>query len=242
MSSRASVKKLQIKRKRNLISASINFPFSSTYSKTNNILLNPHKTNNIVRNNSQPHLKDKTIVSKSNNDIYSKILTPQNQNVIKLRDRIISPKSTNRKKVDNKSLYTSLISKIENITLKYKKNTNKLYSLLTQIDNFINTILKEDINKNKTISDINKVKVLSLKNNIIKYNYKKNNTTKNKLDLSKEFIDNERNETENNLMRRKINKLYQKINDMEIKFKIDELNYFFCIGEYQKKINDLEKN
>ena len=241
MSSRASVKKLQIKRKRNLISASINFPFSSTYSKTNNILLNHHKTNNIVRNNSQPHLKDKTIVSKSNNDIYSKILTPQNQNVIKLRDRIISPKSTNRKKVDNKSLYTSLISKIENITLKYKKNTNKLYSLLTQIDNFINTILKEDTNKNKTISDINKVKVLSLKNNIIKYNYKKNNTTKNKLDLSKEFIDNERNETENNLMRRKINKLYQKINDMEIKFKIDELNYFFCIGEYQKKINDLEK-
>ena len=28
---------------------------------------------------------------------------------------------------------------------------------------------------------------------------------------------------------------------MEYKFKVNELNYFFCIGDYQKKINDLEK-
>ena len=48
-------------------------------------------------------------------------------------------------------------------------------------------------------------------------------------------------ESENSLLKRKINKLYQKINEMEIKFKIDELNYFFCIGEHQKKINELEK-
>jgi hypothetical protein len=77
---------------------------------------------------------------------------------------------------------------------------------------------------------------MSLKNNLIS-----RNSTRNKLNSSKEYNDIEQNETDNTLMKRKINKLYQKISDMEIKFKIDELNYFFCIGEHQKKINELEK-
>ena len=40
---------------------------------------------------------------------------------------------------------------------------------------------------------------------------------------------------------RKIKYLRQKYNDLENKYKIEELNYLFRIGEQQKKIIQLEK-
>ncbi len=40
---------------------------------------------------------------------------------------------------------------------------------------------------------------------------------------------------------RKIKYLRQKCKDLETKFKIEELNYLFCIGEQEKKIIELEK-
>ena len=40
---------------------------------------------------------------------------------------------------------------------------------------------------------------------------------------------------------KKIKHLRQKITNIENKFKIEELNYLFCIGEQHKKITELEK-
>ena len=41
--------------------------------------------------------------------------------------------------------------------------------------------------------------------------------------------------------KRKISKLLETINEMENNFRIKQLNYLFCIGEYDKKVVDLEK-
>ncbi len=240
MTTRASIKKLHLKQ-RNILSDSINYPRTVIYNKKKNILINPYKSksNKFSRTHSQSHVKDKAVITKSKNDTVrsSKILTPQNHNNIK--ERISSSETTYIKNIDNISLCNSIISKIEKITLNYNKNTDKLYYLLTKIDNYINSIINEakNIINSNSVSDYDKIKITSLRNPLINNNY----NTKKKLSLSKEFYDIEQSETENTLMKRKINKLCQKINDMEIKFKIDELNYFFCIGENQKKINELEK-
>ena len=75
--------------------------------------------------------------------------------------------------------------------------------------------------------------------------YKKNKLTKNSLKLIQknfglnESIGPKENTTTDNKTR-KIKYLRQKMTDLENKFKIEELNYLFCIGEQQKKISELE--
>jgi hypothetical protein len=48
-------------------------------------------------------------------------------------------------------------------------------------------------------------------------------------------------ELKNFILKRKINRLYKKINEMETEFKNEELKYYFCIGDYQKRLDKLEQ-
>ena len=233
-----STKKIIFKRKRNISTALSSYPLTSSH-KSKNIKNTPNSMR-LVKINSLQYLKDKPVIGKSIYDMSinsSNIMTPQNG--ILLKDSISSSRETNRKLLDNKSIFNSIKSKIESILILYKKNTIKLNIILKKIDNFINSIIinKEIYNKSKSENN-NKIQILSLKK---KNSVNSNDENKNKLNSSNEKNEGEDLESENNLLKRKINKLYQKINEMEIKFKIDELNYFFCIGEHQKKINELEK-
>ena len=229
---------IHLKRKRNMSTSLSNFALTSSYFRPNKSKKN---SNNIrlIKVISQPYLREKSITAKpiyDTNLVPSKIMTPQNR--IKIKDSLISPQSSNRTFLDNDSIFLSIISKIEKIISSYGKNILKLNYLLIKIENFINSLINEE-KFNKTNSAYNKIKPISSKKNAAKMENEKEII--NKLESSNEMKRDENITNENELLKKKVNKLYQKINEMEIKFKIDELNYFFCIGEHQKKITELEK-
>ena len=231
---------IHLKRKRNISTSLSNFALTSSYFRPNNAKKN---SNNIrlIKVISQPYLRENTITAKpiyDTNLVPSKIMTPQNR--LKIKDSLISPESSNRTFLDNDSIFLSIISKIEKIISCYGKNILKLNYLLIKIETFINSLIKNEEKFNKANSAYNKIKPISSKKNSVKM--ENENEIINKLESSNEMKKDENNVTsENDLLKKKVNKLYQKINEMEIKFKIDELNYFFCIGEHQKKITELEK-
>ena len=240
LTTKSGIKKIHI-RKRNTNPEFSKFPLTSVNYKYTNI--NPVNSVKLIKSKSQSYQRDKSIAVKSFdiNINPSKIMTPQNKNYKILKDIISSPKSTTIKLFDNNSVYISITSKIEGIIVKYKKNVLKLNYILNKIENSINNIIKDEEEKNnKTNSESDKNKSILLKNHLIKFNENNKSKPKSGFNSSNE-IQNEETIWEKKLLKKKINKLYQKINEMEIKFKIEELNYFFCIGEHQKKINELEK-
>ena len=94
-----------------------------------------------------------------------------------------------------------------------------LYYILIKIQNFVNNIFKR-----------NDFEII---NNKISYC---NNETKGKLTISNnENLDGKSQYLEIKILKKKINKLIQKNEEMENKFKIERLSYLFCIGENQKK-------
>ena len=126
---------------------------------------------------------------------------------------------------DNKKIFKSIVSKIEHLMNIHKYNKNKLYYILIKIESFINNFLrKSDLEKNqkKINSYINK----NIENSNIINNQK---------------LDEEKQEIGLNILKKRINKLIQKQNDMENKFKYEKLSYLFFIGENQKKIKELTK-
>ena len=162
------------------------------------------------------------------------------------------------------SIYNSIISKLDNLINNYNKISYKyIFSCLIKIKNFIYNIIDEkkfivNISRNDYNNDISKIKKYKSKTNInnfkndkIFYSRNKNNNifknerykgTKdsntsiqknNELSESNIIQDNQ----SNNI--RKIKYLRQKIANIENKFKIEELNYLFCIGEQHKKISEL---
>ena len=123
---------------------------------------------------------------------------------------------------DNKKINKSIVSKIEHIMNMYKYNKIKLYYILIKIENFINNILnKNKVDNNDTLSFNNK-------------SSEKINKHNNQIDKD------EKKEQEIIILHKKINKLIQKQNEIEKKFKIENLNYLFCIGECQKEIAELQ--
>ena len=130
--------------------------------------------------------------------------------------------------------------------IKYKQDLKKLYFILSNIEKFINII-----NKGKDLD----IKMNTMKNNfqisfiINDENIDINNNneitsinSKNKKNISNNnLVEGDKMESDINIYKRKIQKLSTKINDIENKFKIEKLKYLFCIGEYQKKLTDLEK-
>ena len=118
---------------------------------------------------------------------------------------------------DNNKVYSSIISKIEHLKNLNKYNKMKLYYILIKIEKFINNFFNSNDSDNE------------------------NNSIKNNNILIEENLNKENHEIEINTLRKKINKLEQKLVEAENKFKIERLNYLFYIGEYQNKISDLNK-
>lgn len=166
------------------------------------------------------------------------------------------------------SIYNTIINQIDLLMNSYNKNSYQhIYSCLIKINNTINQIISgnnnsNNINKSKN-DDKNEVYVKiknynyigrdnkSMKSSqskkffISELPYSKNKLTRNSLKLIQknfglnESIGPKENTTTDNKTR-KIKYLKQKMTDLEKKFKIEELNYLFCIGEQQKKISELE--
>ena len=161
-----STKKIILKRKRNNSTALSSYPLTSSY-KSNNIKNSPNSMR-LMKINSLQYLKDKPAIGNSIYDMSinsSNIMTPQNR--IFLKDSISSSRETNRKLLDNKSIFNSIKSKIDSILILYKKNTIKLNFILKKIENFINSIIinQEIYNKSKSECN-NKIQILSFKKKI----------------------------------------------------------------------------
>ena len=123
---------------------------------------------------------------------------------------------------DSSKIKNSIISKIDHLMSIYKYNNIKLYYSFIKIENLINRLLKKsELDTQKSLSSYN-------------------NKNQDKLNISNnENIDGENQEQEINLLNKKINKLMQKQNEIENKFKFERLSYLFCIGENQKEIREL---
>ena len=164
------------------------------------------------------------------------------------------------------AIYDSIINKIDLLMNSFYKNSyHHIYCCLIKIKNTITKIICDEKTSNSKSKSGNKNKKEILKKKNYNYLFKDNNninTSKNKkifiselpynknklsknsiASIKKNFGLNESIEpkgmTDNNT--RKIKYLRKKLNNLEQKFKIDELNYLFCIGEQQKKITELEK-
>ena len=236
---------------RKVNSASRIFSPSYTKYKTNNnkSLLNSMKSIKSTHNKSQINLRNKSFgfesINKINHSYRLKLLTPQSK--VKISH------NTNPKKVpimfDCTSISSSIISKIENIMINYENDIMKLYSILTNFENYINKVIKNEginIRKSLTKEDLHESKILNskLKKNLESIEETQTNkiNDSNKINISiNNLLEGEQTEQDISIYKRKINKLIVKINEMESKFKIQQLNYLFCIGEYQKKVTNLEK-
>jgi len=221
--SRNRKKYLKLNNKKDINSVIV-YPISSNLYRQNSI----HNSLKLSKNISDLCLQERSL----NNN---KIFISKSPNNIKIKERmLLSSKDSNKNIFDCESLFISISSKIESIIYAYKENRIKLCNILRKIENYIYQIIKEknlNININRRTSKIaleNNVKVL--KEKLKKYNNKIIFDESNKKDELKNFI-----------LKRKINKLYKKINEMETEFKNEELKYFFCIGDYQKRIDELEQ-
>ena len=243
------IKKMNFKR-RKINSIPENFsPLSTAYKSSTNINFPNSIRNSKKQNKSQFQLKYQSSFFDSLNNLNHsyrpKLLTPKYK--INLKNTPIQKETL--KLFDTNAMYTSILSKLENIMIKYKQDINKLYYILSNIDNFINMINQGDYSNIKTnIFKSNVPKTFILNDyNLENIDENKNNEilsprNNNKVNLSNNnLFDGEQHESDINIYKRKVNKLLIKISQMENKFKIEKLKYLFCIGQYQKKLTDLEK-
>ena len=236
------VKKMNY-RKRKINSISENFsPLSTAYKSSINInYQNSLKNSKKQQNKSQFKLKKKLTFIDSNNLNYS-----NHPNVLTSKYKINLGHKCTPEIVGNKTIYTSIISKLEKIMNQYKEDIKKLHYILSNIENFINKILQEDfltIKNNKIARSFKKSLTDNLDN---KYENKKNiiisSINNKKINISSNnILENLQQESEICIYKKKVNKLLLKINEIENKFKIEKLKYLFCIGEYQKRLNDIEQ-
>ena len=155
------------------------------------------------------------------------------------------------------TIYNYIVNQLDLLINCYNENNYQfIYNCLIRIKNNLNTILEEINLKTDNNNDIPLIKNYEDKNKIydLKYNSfnsrnKNKNIFQNKVTKDSSVSIQKNNDlNESNLFfdtqdnsKKKIKYLQQKILDMENKFKIEELNYLFCIGEQHKKITELEK-
>ena len=215
---------------------------SSSYSmlfKTNLNIYHPSSQKNSKLNESQPQQKFKS------NDIphFHKILSSSHdKNSFQNKNDI----SNNTDFIDKISFipsdyYSSILSKLEYIFSTFKEDQAKLNNILINIENTINQIIQEAIINYKNSENTPKILHKSSSEsgtNTFKSTFYTKIKSKGKFNTSQDINDYEQ---ENNSLKNKIKHLYKKINDIENKFKTEKLNYLFCIGQYQSKINLLEE-
>ncbi len=141
---------------------------------------------------------------------------------------------------DYKETYINIKNLLESIIHKYEydinnnnNNKEKLIYFLNEVFKMINLLIKKIFYKPENIKDdlnINKINI----NDKNKMYFNPNLTNYNNT------INNDYNSINNISFRHTIYKMNNKLKEKEKKFKIDELNYLFYIGEQHKKINLLE--
>ena len=213
--------------------------------------------------------ESKLILKQDNNNILSPFENKKMNSIENNNDSNTNNISSNKKYglIELITIYNSIINKLDSLLNSYNKNSFQyIYSCLTKIKNNVSKIIEEKTiinNKsrnNNNITEIKKYRYKTKQIDIKKYNsfnkrnkrkilfsalpsnknkgVKQNNTSiqknsdLNESKLGREYQD---------INLRKIKYLRQKYNDLENKYKIEELNYLFRIGEQQKKIIQLEK-
>jgi hypothetical protein len=234
-----------------------------------NLTLNKFIRNKDISNLSNLNIKHSSMISSSNllspvenkkNNLCSNndISNETNSNLIK----------ENFSLTELTNIYKTIINQIDLLMNSYNKNSyHHIYSCLIKINNTINQIISEksnsnnekksrNDNKNEIFFKIKNYRYIENDNKTMKSNqskkifiselpYNKNKLTRNSFKLiQKNFVLNEsigpKENTTTDNKTRKIKYLRQKMTDLEKKFKIEELNYLFCIGAQQKKISELE--
>ena len=234
-----------------------------------NLTLNKFIRNKEISNLSNLNLKHSSMIARSRllspvenkkNNLCSNsdISNETNSNLIKKKLSLI----------ELTAIYNTIINQIDLLMNSYNKNSYQhIYSCLIKINNTVNQIISEknsSNNENKSRNDEKNEIFLKIKN----FKYLANDSKAMKSNQSKKFFISELPNNKNQLTRnslkmiqknfglnesigpkentatdnktRKIKYLRQKVTDLEKKFKIEELNYLFCIGEQQKKISELE--
>lgn len=138
--------------------------------------------------------------------------------------------------------YNSIIALLSKILAK-----SNSYTILTKIKNFIKKVTNE---KNDIISlnnssykeylSKNQSRPLSANINMNKSEKIENNKEEEKSNKIKSKGKRKNYELEKIALLRKIKKLYQRINELEEKYKIEQLKYLFYIIDQEKKIAELE--
>ena len=234
-------------RKRKINSAIIFSSPSTTYkSSSSKNLLSTMRIAKNYQNKSQIQLKFQKNgfepIKNISQSCRHKLLTPQDIN-----NSIKNQEYT--KIMDINLIYKSILSKIEKIIQNYNQDITKLNYILLNIDNFIDTINQEYSLKKKITMPFLYKSFTTKSEKQIKYDLESMGETKNNKILSpiknnisnNNLLESAQTESDSYIYKRKVNKLLVKISEIERKFKIEKLKYLFCIGEYQKKIVQLEK-
>lgn len=138
--------------------------------------------------------------------------------------------------------YNSIIALLSKILVK-----SNSYTILTKIKNFIKKLTNE---KNDTMTlnnssykeylSKNQSRPFSANVNMNKSEKIENNKEEEKSNINKSKGKSKNNELEKIVLQRKIKKLYQRINELEEKCRIEQLKYLFYIIDQEKKIVELE--
>ena len=207
---------------------------SSTLFKTNLNIYRPSSQKNFLLNESQSQLKYKINNTPHIQKIYSYF---QEKNSL-LNKNNSSNSIDFHDKFSHLDRYSSILSNLEYIISIFKEDETKLNNILLKIEDTIKQVLQE-----YTINNENSQKLLCKSsseslNRTFKSAFYSKSKLKGKLNPSQDTFDYEQ---ENNLLKNKIKHLYKKITEIDNKFKTEKLNYLFCIGQYQYKINSLEE-
>ena len=228
-----------------------------------NIQLKKYKKFKNIPSKSNCFFGDKKIIEELNTSVIKKKL--KNINLIDENEdsNITNISNKNYGLIALVNIYNSIIVLLDTLINSYNENNYQyIYTCLIKIKNNVKKISEESsiINlRNGNNSDVYEKKNYYHKNNLYNlksnsfysrninnnlYNAFQNKCTKdstsslqklNDLNESNLLFDNKDNNA------KKIKHLRQKITNIENKFKIEELNYLFCIGEQHKKITELEK-
>lgn len=213
--------------------------------------------------------ESKLFLKQNNNNILSPFENKKMNSIENNNDSNTNNISSSKKYglIELITIYNSIINKLDSLLNSYNLNSFQyIYSCLTKIKNNVSKIIGEKTiinNKSRNYNNITEIKKYRYKTkqiDIKKYNsFNKRNkrkilfsalsSNKNKgVKQNNTLIQKNNDSNESKLGResqdinlRKIKYLRQKYNDLENKYKIEELNYLFRIGEQQKKIIQLEK-
>ena len=220
-----------------MILSSLSFPKNKSYSRNNHISFNKDyedkkyaKIKDLKYSSSLKLMK--TCINYSNSKLDLNLINSYKTKYVKIpirnkenKIKNISIQTAFSNLFDNNKIFKTITARIEYLISKLKHNKSKLRFLLLEIDNFVNNLF----NRNDLESSNNKISSF-------------NNEIKDKLSISNnENLDKKNQYLEIKILKKKIDKLIEKKEEMENKFKIERMSYLFCLGESQKKIKELTK-